>query len=200
MLTTLFWDFGGVLVRTTNHTLRLAWDERLGLPAGSVEERFFNSPEGRAAQRGETSEEAHWAWLARSWGLSPADARRLRHDFWAADQLDDRLIAFIRQLRPRYKIGLISNAMDSLRHDLTHRWGIGDLFDSIIISAEEHCMKPDPVIYQRALTRLTSRPEATVFIDDFLVNVVGAQAVGMHAIHYRPDMDVYVALAQLDVA
>lgn len=199
MLTTLFWDLGGVLVRTTDRSFRLAWDARLDLPPGTVEESFFNSPQGQAAQRGVTSEAAHWAWLADSWGLTPAETDQLRQDFWAGDALDERLVAFIRQLRPRYQIGLISNAMDSLRRDLTHRWDIGDLFDSLTISAEAGCLKPDPAIYHQALAQLACRPSQALFIDDFLVNVMGAQAVGMHALHYRPDEDMYAALAQWGV-
>jgi 2-haloacid dehalogenase len=54
-------------------------------------------------------------------------------------------------------------------------------FRDILVSGEEKLLKPDPAIYYRALDRFGLRPEEALFIDDRLINVEGAQAVGMHA-------------------
>jgi HAD superfamily hydrolase (TIGR01509 family) len=45
-------------------------------------------------------------------------------------------------------------------------------------------MKPDAQIFQIALERTNTRPEETVFVDDFAYNIQAAQALGMQTIHY----------------
>ncbi len=62
---------------------------------------------------------------------------------------------------------------------------MGALFDAIVLSGEVGVMKPDPCIYQIALERLEVKAEQAAFIDDFQHNIDGAQAVGMHGIHFR---------------
>jgi 2-haloacid dehalogenase len=54
-------------------------------------------------------------------------------------------------------------------------------FRGIVVSGEERLLKPDPAIYYRALDRFGVKPEAALFIDDRLINVEGARAVGMAA-------------------
>lgn len=194
----VIFDFGGVLVRTQSWERRLAWDERLGLPPGKVEELVFNSEQGQAAQRGEWAEAGHWAWLGKTLGLSADQLAQLRADFWADDQLDAELVAFIRRLKPHYQIGLISNAMDGLGAEL-RRLRIADVFDVAVISAEFGRLKPHPAIYQHALALLDCPPEAAVFIDDFSRNVTGARAVGLHAIRFTTTPALIAELAELGV-
>ena len=57
--------------------------------------------------------------------------------------------------------------------------------DLAIYSAEVKLLKPDPRIYQLALAQLKLPAEACVFVDDKLVNVQAAQALGMQGVWYR---------------
>jgi 2-haloacid dehalogenase len=61
-------------------------------------------------------------------------------------------------------------------------------FRDIVVSGEEKLLKPDPAIYYLALDRFGLKPAEALFIDDRLINVEGAQAVGMHA-HLFTDAD-----------
>jgi 2-haloacid dehalogenase len=61
-------------------------------------------------------------------------------------------------------------------------------FRDILVSGEEKLLKPDPAIYYRALHRFGLKPAEALFIDDRLINVEGAQAVGMHG-HLFTDAD-----------
>ncbi len=54
-------------------------------------------------------------------------------------------------------------------------------FRDIVVSGEEKLLKPDPALYYRALDRFALRPQDALFVDDRLINVEGARAVGMHA-------------------
>jgi FMN phosphatase YigB (HAD superfamily) len=44
--------------------------------------------------------------------------------------------------------------------------------------------KPDPAIYFHVLRELGARPEETLFLDDKLVNIHAAQALGFKAIQF----------------
>jgi 2-haloacid dehalogenase len=56
-----------------------------------------------------------------------------------------------------------------------------DRFRDIIVSGQEKLLKPDPAIYYRALDRFGLKPGEALFVDDRLINVEGARAVGMKA-------------------
>ena len=56
-----------------------------------------------------------------------------------------------------------------------------DKFRDIVVSGEEKLLKPDPAIYYRALDRFGLKAAEALFIDDRLINVEGAEAVGMQA-------------------
>ena len=54
-------------------------------------------------------------------------------------------------------------------------------FHDIVVSGEEKLLKPDPALYYRALDRFGLKPSDALFIDDRLINVEGAKAIGMRA-------------------
>jgi len=60
-----------------------------------------------------------------------------------------------------------------------------DLFDGIVVSGEEGCMKPDERIFRILLDRYRLAAEETVFIDDNPNNARAASALGIHGIHFR---------------
>ena len=57
-------------------------------------------------------------------------------------------------------------------------------FDGMVVSADEHLLKPDPAIYKCLLQRYSLQAEESLFIDDNADNVAGAKAVGMKAVQF----------------
>ncbi|MCP5094988.1 MAG: HAD family phosphatase [Chloroflexi bacterium] len=200
MIQAILFDVGGVLLRTEDHTYRRTWEKKLGLKPWESETIVFNSEMGTKAQQGKISDDELWLWVGNHIGLTDDQLKTFRHDFWAGDVLDNALVDLIRGLHGRYQTAIISNYNDSLRPIVTHKFKIADAFDEIIISCEEGIMKPDPQIYQTALSRLGRKPEETVFIDDFAHNVEAAQALGMHAIHFTPQLNFAASLTDLGIA
>ena len=100
-------------------------------------------------------------------------------------------------MRPLYTTALLSNALSNLRAFLTQEWKIADAFDLIVVSAEEHLLKPDPAIYRLALNRLGVVATEAVFIDDMAANVEGAQQVGMQGIQFRSRQQALGELKEL---
>lgn len=58
-------------------------------------------------------------------------------------------------------------------------------FDGIVVSGEEHLLKPDAAIYRCLLERYALRAEESLFIDDNRDNVAAARAIGMHAVRFE---------------
>lgn len=199
MIRAVIFDVGGVLLRTEDRTYRAALEERWGLQPGEAEFLVFNSEMGRAAQLGEITVADVWRWLQDRLQLTDAELTHFQQEFWAGDRMDVALVDYVRRLRKRYRTAIISNAQDNLPEVLTIRYPMADAFDLIVYSAAEGVMKPDPAIYVRTLARLECAAHETVFIDDFRHNVAGARAVGMHAIHFTPQLDLPAALAELGV-
>lgn len=192
----LIFDMGGVLLQIGDETPRRQIADRLGLSLDAIYAAIFDSKSARRAMRGELSYEAHWAWVCAELGLCSDDCADLHTEFWRVDVIDHELAAYLRSLRGRYKIGLLSNAWDDLRRKLV-RWGVADLFDDVVNSAEVGLAKPDPQIYTLALDRLGVLAPEAVFVDDRLENVEGARQVGMYAVQYVQRTQALAELADI---
>lgn len=57
-----------------------------------------------------------------------------------------------------------------------------DRFQGIIVSGDEHLIKPDPAIYHLALDRFELEPGQAVFVDDNAANIDAANALGIHGV------------------
>ncbi len=184
-LRAVIFDFGGVLVRMVDDRPRLALAEQLGVPLSRLDDLVFFSDSAQRASRGEISVAMHWEAVQVALGIRPVDMPGFLEQYWSADDVNWILLDYIRDLHPRYKVGLLSNAWDDLRQTLHTRWNIDGLFDELIISAEVKLVKPDPRIFQLAVARLGVQPAEVVFIDDIAVNVDAARWEGLKAIQYQ---------------
>jgi 2-haloacid dehalogenase len=68
-------------------------------------------------------------------------------------------------------------------------------FIDIVVSGDERLVKPDPAIYRLLLDRNGLEASRSIFIDDSLKNVAGAEAVGMKAHHFTTPEDLRARLA-----
>lgn len=188
-------DFGGVLMKTRTRAPRLKWDDRLALPHGTVERVVHSSESWRLAQIGQLPVADYWTDVAEQLGITAEQTRQLEHDYFSADDLDHSLITLIETLRANgHPVALLSNDSPALR-DKLHSLNIAHLFEPLVISGDIGVMKPASAAYHAVLERLNMPASKTVFIDDMPANIVGAQAVGMNAIHYVDGMDLGAALA-----
>jgi epoxide hydrolase-like predicted phosphatase len=181
----VFWDIGGVIVRTHDWSGRSRWEKQIGLQPHELERIVFSGAMGKQASVGQASADDVWTWVLDHLGLPESDRHSLKHDFFDGDKVDEELVAFIRSLRPSYLTGVISNAWPETRRWLENEWLIADAFDQIVISAEVGVAKPDPRIFHLALDGLEVTPKESVFIDDFDANVKAAREIGIYSIFFR---------------
>jgi putative hydrolase of the HAD superfamily len=79
---------------------------------------------------------------------------------------------------------ILSNMGDNVLDNMKRTFDWLPRFDVLVWSYQLHMAKPDPAIYHYVLNELGTQPEETLFIDDRLVNVEAAQALGMPAIEF----------------
>jgi putative hydrolase of the HAD superfamily len=180
----VFFDFGGVIVRTEYQTPRQHLAERLGMDYDDLNRVVFDSETGQQAAVGAITSQQHWEAVMKRLKRPSEEMNTIRNEFFAGDIVDHQLLHFVRSLHGKYKTGLISNAWSDLRENLA-REKMDDAFDHIIISAEVGVTKPDAKIFQIALKQAEVSPNEAVFIDDFRVNIEGCEKVGMKGIHFK---------------
>jgi HAD superfamily hydrolase (TIGR01509 family) len=87
------------------------------------------------------------------------------------------------KLKPKYKIGFLSNAGRNWLSEIFEPWQI-ELFDAVVLSYEIAITKPDPRAYQTIAAKLGLAPAECIMVDDLERYVTGAREAGMQAIQY----------------
>jgi len=178
----VMFDIGGVLEITPDLGVAPVWEDRLRMPPGALSERLDDIWAGGALGI-ITEEDVHQA-LTDRLGLDEQQLAAFMADIWRQylGTPNTELIEYARQLRPRYRTGIVSNSFVGAREKEQAAYGFEDLVDDIIYSHEVEVVKPDPRIYALACARLNVRPDETVFLDDMEYAVAGARQAGIHAI------------------
>jgi epoxide hydrolase-like predicted phosphatase len=189
-ISAVIWDLGGVIIKTEDTSHREKWEKRFDLESWGLEKLVFGNPISRKASQGNASIEDIWDYVQSNLGMEDEEMDAFRKDFFAGDKVDLKLMAFIRQIKTRFKSGMITNAWPGMRRLIEQEWDIADAFEEIVVSAEVHLVKPDPKIYEIALRQLKVPAQKAVFIDDFIENIEGAENVGMTGIHFRSTAEV----------
>jgi epoxide hydrolase-like predicted phosphatase len=179
----VFFDLGGVIVRTEFEAPRQQLADRLGMDYDDLYRLVFDSDTSNRATLGEISSDEHWAFVMQRLRRSASELATIRDEFFAGDIVDRTLLDYIRSLRGRYKTGLLSNAWGDLRDFIT-REKFDDAFDKMIISAEVGAKKPSAKIFRIALEQFGVRPNEAVFVDDVHANIKACEKVGMQGIHF----------------
>jgi putative hydrolase of the HAD superfamily len=102
--------------------------------------------------------------------------------------------SLLERLKDRYKLGVVTNFMDGpTARGIFDDMGYEAIFDSLIVSAEVGFQKPAPILFQRALGEMRSKPENTIMVGDtYEADVVGAHRSGMRGVL----VDLYGAPAE----
>nr|WSY49200.1 HAD-IA family hydrolase [Streptomyces sp. NBC_00886] len=177
----LILDIGGVLELTPRTGWLARRDERLGLPPGTADRRLDDVWEAGAV--GTVAEDEVHAQVAARLGLGPADTESFMADLW--DEYlgtpNSELIEYVAGLRPRCRLGILSNSFVGARELETTAYGFDRLVDEIVYSHEIGVCKPDPGAFAITCARLEVRPGDCLFVDDFAPHVEAARATGMQA-------------------
>lgn len=189
MIQAVFFDFGGVVACLDRDEMRRL-EAKHGLPEGGLWQAMYETPEWQALRVGRGSEEA-WVQAIRrevdrlaGRAVSP-EIQKEWVQCWRG--LDPDILGLIHGLRPRYRVGMISNATLTLEDELRDHHQVHDLFEVVVNSARVGIAKPDTRIFQHAAEALGVEPAACLHIDDLPHNIAGARAAGFQALLYDGD-------------
>jgi len=193
--TALLIDWGGVL--TTNlfasfHAYCLAAEIDPKLLLG----RFRTDPEARklliALETGALDEGAFEQRFA---GLLEVEPDGLIDGMFAGVEPDDAMVDAVRLARKAgVRTALVSNSWGVHRypHDI-----MDELFDGVVISAEEGIRKPARKMYELGAERAGVEPAECVYVDDLPFNLTPAEELGMATIHHTSDETTIPQLEEL---
>jgi epoxide hydrolase-like predicted phosphatase len=180
----IIWDVGQVLYITDDNDLYETLSKKTGIPYEKIREVYF-SEMNDLIDVGKVTEEEFAAYAMEALDISTEKYDEYRQTREDSLYLDKQLMERIGELRKSYKMGLLSNFTPDLRHKIEHVWKNSDQFDEIVISCEVGLLKPDAAIFELVLERLGIQANEAVFVDDRVVNIEGAQKVGMHTVLFE---------------
>jgi len=196
----LFTDVGGVLATNGWDTeLRHNMVKHFGLDHAAVNARhrlMFDSYE-----RGHLSLDQYLQWTV---FFEPRSFRMEDVKVWMFEQgkLLSGVYDLFRRVKERHglKIALISNEGDGLTQDRVKRFRLGELADYMIFSHAVQLRKPDPQIWQLALSLAQVRASESLYIDDRLVFAEFAAHLGFKSYQHTSVEETATFLAGLGLA
>ncbi len=141
-----------------------------------------------AYDEGELTGFAFWKKITGDAGLSLDQSELEELNLWDARMWttqNDAMLAWQLQLKQRGILtAILSNLGDSVHANIEREFHWISRFDVLVWSYQLRLAKPDPAIYRHLLKELGTLPEETLFLDDKLVNIEAAQALGIKAIQF----------------
>jgi len=107
------------------------------------------------------------------------------------------MIDFTQTLRPKYKVGLLSNMSAGVMDKYFTQAQLDEYFDNVIISGDTQMVKPEPGIYKLAAKTMSLEASECLLIDDNPINCQGAKQAGMQALLYNSTEQVKQSMAEL---
>lgn len=182
----VIFDYGGVLARHQTEADQTEMAELLGISAARFSDLYW--AKRIQYDKGLLTATEYWQDVARQTGtrITPQIVDELSTlDTGSWMQFDDVMWEWVRQLREAGKrLAILSNMPHELGETLKKEGKRLALFDQVTLSYEIHAVKPDPAIYEHCLQGLGSSPNDSLFFDDRIQNIEGAEALGIRAIQF----------------
>jgi putative hydrolase of the HAD superfamily len=179
-------DYGGVLVKPQSDSAQAAMAKIVNAPL----DRFHDLYWARRIDydRGALTADEYWHDVARQTGTTldaAAIEELIRFDTTGWMQFDEVMWSWLAELRQQGKrLAMLSNMPRELGEALKTQTDRLQVFDFVTLSYELHVVKPDAAIYEQCLEGLDATPDRTIFFDDKIENVQGAEQLGMRAIQF----------------
>lgn len=99
----------------------------------------------------------------------------------------------------KYRLYALTNWSAETFPEALKRYEFLQYFKEILVSGKEGIKKPNPAIYELALSRFGIDPSTAIFIDDSARNVAAAEAIGIQSIHFKSAEQLQQDLTQLGI-
>jgi putative hydrolase of the HAD superfamily len=188
-------DFGGVLTTPLLNSFA-AFQDETGISGASL---------GRAMQAIAEHDGAHPLFELETGRMTEADflnrvatalepelghrpeMHRFREIYFEALEPNEAMIELMREIKNSgRRMALLTNNVREWEPVWRSMLPVDEIFELVVDSGFVGVRKPDPPIYELTVARLSGiSPEQCLFVDDVLVNIEAASAIGMIAVHFR---------------
>ena len=110
---------------------------------------------------------------------------------------NERVLPLVERLASAYRLVLLSNTNEMHMEFIRERFPALGVFHGAALSYEVGHLKPSRAIFEHAIAQAAAPPSECVYIDDVADYCETGRALGLHAIHYTPDVDLWAELAAL---
>jgi putative hydrolase of the HAD superfamily len=180
-------DYGEVLCHPADTVAMAQMAQGAGLTLEQFQALYWRFREDY--DRGVLDGPAYWQRVSgeagRSW--TPADvASLIAQDIALWTRLDERMLAWVGELVDGgVRVALLSNMVREIGAHLRANFLLLSRFTWVTLSCEVGSVKPEPAIYRHVLDGLGVPVSRALLVDDRLVNIEGAQALGMPGVLFR---------------
>jgi putative hydrolase of the HAD superfamily len=185
-LRAVVFDYGMVLTGPPDPEARAALLRITGLPLEQFEPLYW--ADRHAYDEGKLTGLEFWHKFIRDAGLNISSGAADELNHWDArlwTTQNPAMLAWQVVLKQRgFLTAILSNMGDNVLENMLREFGWLPRFDVLVWSFQLRMAKPDPAIYRYVLQKLGARPEETLFLDDKLVNINAAQALGFKALQF----------------
>jgi FMN phosphatase YigB (HAD superfamily) len=176
----IFFDYDGVLTtdKTGSLTTNRYLSKMMTVDYDTIRKAFAQYNGDLLV--GKTTHRAIWE--------AVCEAARCKIDFALLEQAflstpaNDAMFALARRLKPKYKLGIVTDNKRDRIACLRKSQDLDALFNPIVVSAEFGSGKDSSAVFEYALRCLDIRPEEGVFIDNNPLNLIAPSALGMGVI------------------
>jgi putative hydrolase of the HAD superfamily len=100
-----------------------------------------------------------------------------------------------------YQLHIITNGFEEVQHIKLRESKLEDFFTTITTSEMANAKKPDPRIFDFAITLANATKEESLYVgDDLLVDIEGAINAGIEAIYFNPNKKTHNMCTFLDIS
>ncbi len=194
----IIFDFGGVFLDVDYHRTERAFIDAGISNFSELYSQHSASPLFEDLETGKLNEVSFYDDLRKISGSRLADAEI--KTCWNAilGGYYPQSIEKAKELKKKYRIFLFSNTniihyqrFMEIYHEQFGKDDFNSLFEKAWYSQEIGFRKPYPASYEWVLNDAGLKADETLFIDDTLVNIEGADQAGLHTIHLKPPMKVW---------
>ena len=196
MIKAIFFDSGDVLVKLGFASGIREYEEKYSLPNGRLYAAAHDRPYWRDFTLGKITEDDYLGHIAQDLdhNFDKEEFKRLIVEKFASNE---DLIAYIRTLKPKHILGIISNNPKEWFEYFFAEFGWAQVFDVKAVSGYLHVRKPDVRIFEYALGQAGVKGSEAVYIDNRPERVEGGENLGMKILIYKDNQQIRHELSSL---
>lgn len=198
MITTILFDLGGVLFTNGTKIFIHQLSTAYGIPEEKVKD-VLDGDIGSQYREAKITRDEFWRQVRESLHIKE-ETSVLEKQWIDGYELITGTKQIIEELSKKYKIFYLSDNVKERVNALDKKFDFKKLFQGGIFSHEVGVRKPDPKIYEYALSVSRSLPNETIFIDDKQKMLDPAAKMGMKTILFTSPEKLRENLMNLNLA